>query len=202
MENCSQDEAVGADVIFRSYKVDGTPYEECSRISPLDLGAGAADNIAPGDTAWVTCDAGDTPRSLGALQVTARIREVLPRRQATAVDYVVMEAGFATDPVTSDPMGTGYAPSALVRSTRDDADTLAWLLFRFYDERGVHVGSCASDAAVVEPGISRRVTCSYPIRIDAESPQPVSVEAVPLPCDVPPESGPVLSGRNRLGGCS
>jgi hypothetical protein len=198
VENCSLHDTLAANVIFRSYDSDGTPYADCSRITPLDLGAGAADNIAPGETAWVTCEVGSESLTLRDLQVSARIREAIPRQLATSVDYEVTAPDFAPDAETSDPMVTGYAPSALVRSTLDEYDTLAQLLFRFYDDRGVQVGTCESDVVIVEPGISRKVTCFSPIRIDAVSPQPTRVEAVPLPCDVPPDSSPVLTKGDRL----
>jgi len=197
VENCSLHDTLAANVIFRSYDPDGTPYADCSRITPLDLGAGAAANIVPGETAWVTCEVGSESLTLRDLQVSARIREAIPRQLATSVDYEVTAPDFAPDAETSDPMVTGYAPSALVRSTLDEYDTLAQLLFRFYDDRGVQVGTCESDVVIVEPGISRKVTCFSPIRIDVVSPQPTRVEAVPLPCDVPSDSSPVLTEGDR-----
>ncbi len=198
VENCSLDETFAANVLFRSYDPTGTPYRDCSRITPLDLGAGAAANIAPGETAWVTCEVGSESLTLQSLQVSARIREAVPRQEATSVDYEITEADFAPDPETSSPMETGYVPSAHIDSALDEYDTLAQLLFRFYDQRGVQVGTCESDVVIVEPDISRRVTCFSPIRIDAMSPQPTRVEAVALPCDVPQNSSPVLTERDRL----
>lgn len=198
VENCLPRDAFAANVLFRSYDPTGTPYTDCSRITPLDLGAGAAANIAPGMTAWVTCEVGTESTTLRDLQVSARIREAIPVQQTASVDYEIAGVDFAPDPDTSNPMGTGYTASAHVGSTLAEYDTLARLLFRFYDDRGVQVGTCESDVVIVEPSISRRVTCFSPIWIDAMSPQPTRVEAVALPCDVPPDSSPVLTEWDRL----
>lgn len=190
--NCSPKDAFAADLVFRSYTSDGTPYTDCSRLSPLDLGGGAAADIAPGETAWVTCEAGIASRTLQDLQISARIWDAWPVQHAANVDYKVVQTKFGRDAEFTDPMGTGYMPSALVRSTLSEDDTLALLLFRFYDSQGVQVGTCESNIVVLEPGISRQVPCQLPITIDVQSPQPQRVVAVPLPCRVPAGFGPVL----------
>lgn len=198
IENCSRSDAIGVDVLFRSYKPDGTPYTSCSGWTASNAGK----NIAPGEMAWVTCDAGGALRSLSSLQLSARIRASQPEEQAGNVDYEVVAAEFEADEDGSNPMEARYVPSALVSSTLEDRDTLALLLFRFYDEQGVQVGTCESDVVIVEPDIARRVTCSIPPRMDTTSPQPERVAAVPLPCDVKPDSGSVLTSLDRASGCT
>ncbi len=164
-------------VSFRAYEADGTPFPGCN--APLGEGPGVATTIAPRETALLTCTRTIVPRTLDGLQVTARLWDVMPLRSPPAA-FEVMETDFAPVPELSSPMETTYEASALVRAAGSD-DTEVALLFRFYDEQGVQVGTCESASAAVEPEVKQRITCSFPLILDSGSPQPIRVQAESLP---------------------
>lgn len=168
---------VNAGVSFRAYRDDGTPFPGCS--GPVGDGSGVSTTIAPGETAFITCTRSVSPRTLTGLQVTARLWDVqpLPSRSAT---FLVVDTNFAAVPEQSSPMETSYDAAALVRPI-DNHDTDVTLLFRFYDDQGVQVGTCDSTTATVEPEVAQKVSCSFPLTVDTTSAQPVRVRIEPSP---------------------
>jgi hypothetical protein len=67
----------------------------------------------------------------------------------------------------------------VVRAARDAYGVA--LVFRFYDQQRIQVGTCQSYPATVETELDQRITCSTPLIIDMGSPQPVNARADPLP---------------------
>lgn len=161
---------------FRAYEADGTPFPGCK--APFVEGPGVETTIAPGETALLTCTRTIVPRTLDGLQVTARLWDVEPLRSPSAA-IEVTDADFASVPEQSSPTETTYEASALVRAA-SDRDTEVALLFRFYDEQGIQVGTCESDSATVEPEVEQRITCSFPLILDTATPQPIRVQAEAL----------------------
>jgi len=176
-------ETVAVEVTFRGYAADGTIFADCSRMTPFDLGSGAAANIPPHETAWITCDSGPVELDTGDLTATARIRDVEPVWTRPGPTLAVEDYGFALNEDMTDPMVNAYDAFAVVAATGDE-DVAAHLWFLFYDDRGVLVGTCDSSGfseIVVEPEVAQRVTCWFPMIIDVASPQPVSVRVVVRP---------------------
>lgn len=172
------DSPVDVGVSFRSYEADGTEFYGC--VMPVTgEGPGVTVNIAPSETAWVTCQRTIAPRSLAGLQITARLWDIFPL-QSPAESFEIIETGFAADPEYSDPMTTTYDAFALIRAI-GTRDTEVSLLFRFYDDQGIQVGYCQAYPITVEPEVAQRTTCSFPLLLDTASPQPIRVEAEPLP---------------------
>lgn len=171
-------ETVLVGVSFRAYRADGTPFPGCG--APFGDGPGVTTTIAPGETALLTCTRTIAPRTLDGLQVTVRLWDSQPLRSSASA-FEVIEADVAPIPDQSSPMETSYGASALVRATTD-RDTDVTLLFRFYDEDDVQVGTCESNPVTIEPEVDQRVECSSPFLLDTVSPQPVrvSVEAPPM----------------------
>jgi hypothetical protein len=165
---------------FRAYEADGTPFPGCHM--PSSEGPGVSTTIAPGETALLTCSRTIVPRTLDGLQVTARLWDIQPVA-IPPLDIAVTEADFAPLPEQSTPMETTYNASALVHAAGNQ-DTDARLLFRFYDEQGVQVGTCESDAVTIEPEVEQRVGCSFPLRLDTVSPQPVDVRVEAFSADI------------------
>jgi hypothetical protein len=171
------EETISVGVSFQAYKSDGTPFTGC--YMPGGDGPGVDTAIAPGEVALLRCKRTIVPITLDGLQVTADLWDVQPV-QGVAPAIEVIGAEFVAKPKQSSPMETIYQASALVRAT-SGSDTDVTLLFRFYDEQGIQVGTCQSYSAKVEPEIDQRVTCSVPLTIDTASPQPVTVRAEPSP---------------------
>lgn len=142
-------------------------------------GPGVQTTIAPGETAILSCTRTIVPRTLEGLQITARLWNVEPL-QSPPAGFEVVESDFAPVQDQSSPMETVYEASALIQATTN-RDTDVALLFRFYDEQGVQVGTCESNPTTIEPEVEQRVGCSFPFILDTVSPQPVSVRVEPLP---------------------
>lgn len=168
---------VNVGVSYRAYQADGTPFPGCT--APFGDGAGVSTTIAPGETAFLTCTRTVSPRTLSGLQVTARLWDIQPL-PSSPESFNVANAQFATIPEQSTPMETTYTASALVRPVGNQDATVA-VLFRFYDGRGVQVGTCDSNYVTIEPEVAQRVDCSFPLTLDTTSPQPVRVRVEPLP---------------------
>ncbi len=78
-------------------------------------------------------------------------------------------------------METVYDSFALIRPTGNREVEMS-LLFRFYDDQGIQVGTCTSDVVRIEPDIGQRFTCAVPLIVDTASLQPsiVRVESLPV----------------------
>lgn len=168
---------VAVGVSFRAYEADGTPFYGCQM--PGGDGPGVQTTIAPGETALLSCNRTIVPRTLEGLQVTARLWDGRPL-QSLPARFKVVESDFAPVQDQSSPMETVYEASALIHATTN-RDTDVALLFQFYDEQRVQVGTCESNPTTVEPEVELRVGCSFPFILDTVSPQPVSVRVEPLP---------------------
>lgn len=172
------DTPIEVGVSFRAYEADGAEFPGC--VMPITGdGPGVTVNIAPSETAWVTCQRTIAPRTLEGLQITARLWDTIPL-QSPSEAFDVVETGVAADPDRSDPMTTTYDAFALVRAL-GTTDTEVSLLFRFYDDQGIQVGYCQAYTIIVEPEVAQRATCSFPLLLDTASPQPARVEAEALP---------------------
>jgi hypothetical protein len=168
LENRS-DSQVSVGVSFNAYEADGTPFPGC--FAPGGEGPGVTADIAPHETALVKCWRSIVPRTLGGLQVTARLWDIMPLVD-TPAPVEVVESGFEIQ--LSSPMQTLYEPYALVRSLAAD-DVRVQLLFRFYSDQGVQIDTCESTDVTIEAEVAQRVSCFVPILVDTVSPQPVSV---------------------------
>ena len=170
-------ETIGVGVSFNAYEADGTPFPGCHM--PMGDGPGVTTTIAPGETAILRCSRTIVPNTLVGLQVTARLwpGEALHAMPA-AID--VAEIELLPLPELSSPMETTFDVSALVSAT-GSTDVETALLFRFYDVSGDQVGTCETDTLRVEPEVSRRVSCAFPLLLYTGGTQPVSVRAEFLP---------------------
>lgn len=164
-------------VNFRAYEADGSPFPEFySSSSELP---DASVSIAPEETAMIRMSLTNAPTTLAGLQVTARLVNVVPLPDSgTAIE--VIETGFDSVDELSSPMETTYEPFALIQVT-GAADVESSFLFRFYDDRGIQMGTCESDTVIIEPTVRQRVECFNPLMLDTASPQPVSVRVESIP---------------------
>jgi len=166
------DAMVSVGVSFRSYSSDGTPFPGCS--APVfGEGAGVTTTIAPRETAWITCQRSIVPSTLQGLQLTARMWDIAPLQESPLV-VVASDQRISAIGNSSSPMQTAYNGTALIR-TMDNHDQTAVLLFRFYDDNGIQLGTCDTQTFTVEPEVAQRVSFSFPVFVDASSPQPVEL---------------------------
>lgn len=174
------DTPIDVGVSFRAYEADGAQFPGCT-MPITGEGPGVSVNIAPAESAWVTCQRTIAPLVLDGLQITARLWDIIPLQStAESLDVDVVETGLIAEPELSDPMKTTYDAFALVR-TIGTTNAEVSLFFRFYDENGVQVGFCQAYTITVEPEVAQRTTCSFPLLLDTASPQPVRVESEALP---------------------
>jgi hypothetical protein len=146
-------------ITFRAYKADGTPFDACSD--------GISVDIAPHEKALAVCSRSIVPRSVKDLQITSRITYLKPLI-ASPLNAVVMKSGLITK--DSDSRSSIYEAFTLIKA-QGNRDIQTGLLFRFYDENNIQIGTSESHTVVLEPEVAQKVS-SLSLIVDAGSPQP------------------------------
>jgi len=155
---------VGA--IFRAYRVDGTPIPGCA--------TGESALVRPEEKAALFCTSIEAPLSLKDLQVTARLRAVAYPEAIKST--VVKSSNVALDHLPSNLFdSSAYTASSLLHVTGRDSH--ASVLFRFYDEHHIQIGTCESSAVVIQPEVAVKAKCSSPLVLPKAVAAPASVTA-------------------------